>query len=44
MKIISAKYIYIDAKYQEGRAIAFNDKVIKVAPLQELQNKYPEAS
>jgi cytosine/adenosine deaminase-related metal-dependent hydrolase len=44
VKIISAKYIYIDAKYQEGRAIAFNDKVIKVAPLQELQNKYPEAS
>lgn len=43
MKIISAKYIYIDAKYQENKAIAFDEKIIKVASLQELQKEYPNA-
>ena len=42
MKIITAKYIYRDATYQENMGILYNNKIIKIAPLQSLQKEHPE--
>ncbi len=42
MKIITAKYIYKDAAYQENMGILYNDKIIKIAPLQRLQKEHPD--
>ncbi len=43
MKIISCKYTYIDGEYKKDIAVAFNKKIEKIAPLNELKTIYPNA-
>lgn len=42
MKIITAKYIYKDSQYLQNQAILFDEKIIKIAPLEELRSQYPD--
>jgi len=43
MRIISPNYIYTSDKILENQAIAFDKKIEKIAPLDELIEKYPNA-
>ncbi len=43
MKIISSKYTYINGEYKKDVAVAFNTKIVKIAPLNDLQAKFPNA-
>ena len=43
MKIITCKYTYINGEYKKDIAVAFNKKIEKIAPLNELKKEYPEA-
>jgi len=43
MKILSAKYIYNEGGYYQNKAVAFNNKIIKIAPINELKTEFPEA-
>ena len=43
MKIINPNYIYINKKFEENIAIAFDTKIEAIDTLETLQEKYPEA-
>lgn len=43
MKIISADYLYRDGEYKKGYAVAFEEKIIAVAPYEEIRTLYPQA-
>ena len=43
MKIINPNYIYTAEKLLENQAIAFDNKIEKIAPLKELQELYKDA-
>jgi cytosine/adenosine deaminase-related metal-dependent hydrolase len=43
MKIIAADYTYIDAEYKKEYAVAFEEKIIAVAPFREIIERYPDA-
>ena len=43
MKIISCKYTYLNGEYQKDIAVAFSNKIEKIAPLNELKKEYPKA-
>ena len=43
MKIITCKYTYLNGEYKKDIAVAFNKKIEKIAPLDELKKEYPEA-
>ena len=42
MKIITCKYIYKDRGFLEDYGIVFNEKIIKIAPLDELKKEFLE--
>ncbi len=41
MKIIQADYTYIDGEFKKGYAVAFEKKIVLVAPRDEVLQKYP---
>ncbi len=43
MKIITTDYLYRDGEYKKGYAIAFEEKIVAVAPYQEIRTRYPQA-
>ncbi|MEA3490982.1 MAG: metal-dependent hydrolase [Campylobacterota bacterium] len=43
MKIITADYIYIDGKYKKDYAVAFEQKIVAVAPYTQIIEQYPDA-
>ena len=43
MKIISSKYTYIDGEYKKDVAVAFDKKIVKIAPLNDLQAEFTNA-
>jgi len=43
MKIISSKYTYIDSEYKKDVAVAFDKKIVKIAPLSDLKTEFPNA-
>lgn len=43
MKIIGADYTYIDGEYKKNYAIAFETKIVAVAPYDEIISNYPES-
>ena len=44
MKIIKADYIYVDGVFKKGYAVAFQQTIVAVAPLEKLTKRYPEAT
>ena len=42
MKIIRADYIYIEGEYKRDYAIAFEDKIISIAPYDKIIGEYPD--
>lgn len=44
MKIITPDYIYLDNKFKENLAVAFDNKIQSIDTLENLQKKYPEAN
>jgi len=43
MKIIQAKFIYIDGEYKQNLAVAFDTKIAAIDTLENLQKSYPKA-
>ncbi len=43
MKIIQADYTYIDGQFKKGYAVAFEKKIVLVAPIDEIVQKYSKA-
>ena len=43
MKIISSKYTYIDGEYKKDVAVAFDKKIVKIAPLSDLKTEFTNA-
>jgi len=43
MKIVSCRYIYNNGEYLSDYGVAFDKKILKVAPLNELKNEFPDA-
>ncbi len=44
MKILNPTYIYINGKFQENLAVAFNEKIEAIDSLEKLQKRYPNAT
>ena len=43
MKIIKTKFIYINGEYKENLAVAFDNKIVEISPLEGLVNRYKDA-
>ena len=44
MKIISAKYIFCNGKYEKDKAIVFNDKILEIGNIDYITKKYPDTN
>jgi len=44
MKIINPDYIYLDNKFTENLAVAFDETIQAIDTLENLQKKYPDAN
>jgi len=43
LKIITADYTYIDGRYHKAYAVAFEKKIVAVAPVETIREQYPDA-